>query len=74
MQTLKLITIGNSTGVILPTEVMAKLRVEEGDYIFLTETSDGYRLIPYSSEFEAQMGAARKIMRKRRSALRELAK
>jgi putative addiction module antidote len=74
MQVLKLTAIGNSTGVVLPKEVTAKLKVEKGDSVFLTETPDGYRLTPYSPEFEAQMNAARKIMKKRRNVLRELAK
>lgn len=74
MQVLKLTAIGNSMGVVLPKEVTAKLNLEKGDAVFLTETPDGYRLTPYSPEFEAQMTAARKIMKKRRNALRELAK
>ncbi len=74
MPALKLMTIGNSTGVILPKEITAKLKIEKGDFIFLTETSDGYVLTPYSPEFESQMTAARKIMKKRRNVLRELAK
>ena len=74
MISLKLTAIGNSTGVVLPKEVTARLKLEKGDTIFLTETPDGYRLSPYSAEFEAQMTAARKIMKKRRNALRELAK
>lgn len=74
MQVLKLTAIGNSMGVVLPKEVTARLKVEKGDSVFLTETPDGYRLTPYSPEFETQMNAARKIMKKRRNALRELAK
>ncbi len=74
MQSLKLTAIGNSTGLVLPKEVTAKLKLKKGDTVFLTETPDGYRLTPYSPEFELQMTAARKIMKKRRNALRELAK
>ncbi len=74
MQILKLTAIGNSIGVVLPKEVTAKLKVAKGDSVFLTETPDGYRLTPYSPEFETQMTAARNIMKKRRNALRELAK
>ena len=44
------------------------------DAVYLTESPDGYRLTPYNPEFESQMDAARKIMKKRRAALRELAK
>ena len=74
MQILKLTAIGNSIGVVLPKEVTAKLKVAKGDSVFLTETPDGYRLTPYSPEFDTQMTAARNIMKTRRNALRELAK
>ena len=66
--------IGNSTGVILPKEVAARLKVKKGDSVFLTETSDGYSLSPYDPEFENQMAAAREGMAKYRNALHELAK
>jgi putative addiction module antidote len=71
---LKLTTIGNSVGAVLPKEALAKLNVGKGDTLFLTESPDGYRLTPYNPDFEAQMNAARAIMKKRRNALRELAK
>lgn len=66
--------IGNSTGLILPKEVAARLRVKKGDSVFLTETPDGYTVTPYDPEFEAQMEAALRGMSKYRNALRELAK
>ena len=71
---LKLTAVGNSAGVVLPKDVLTRLKVEKGDVLYLTESSDGYRLTPYDPAFERQMDAARKIMKKRRSALRELAK
>jgi len=71
---LKLTTVGNSAGVVLPKEALARMNVDKGDTVYLTESPDGYRLTPYNPEFEAQMTAARKIMKKRRAALRELAK
>lgn len=74
MVPLKLTTIGNSVGFVLPKDVQTKMKVGKGDTVFLTETSDGFRLTPYSPEFETQMTAARAIMKKRRNALRELAK
>ena len=66
--------IGNSTGVILPKEVAARLKVKKGDSVFLTETPDGYTVTPYDPEFEAQMQASRRGMAKYRNALHELAK
>jgi putative addiction module antidote len=71
---LKLTAIGNSLGVILPKETLARLKVAKGETLYLTESPDGYRLTPYNPSFEAQMTEARKIMKKRRAALRELAK
>lgn len=72
--TLKLTAMGNSVGAVFSKEVLAKLKVGKGDTLFLTESADGFRLTPYNPDFEAQMNAARAIMKKRRNALRELAK
>ena len=74
MAALKLMQIGNSIGVILPKEMLARLRLEKGDLLHVTDTPDGLALSPYDPGFEQQMTAARAIMRKRRSVLRELAK
>ncbi len=74
MHTLKLTTIGNSLGVVLPKEALARLRLEKGDTLFLTEAPDGFRLTPYNPTFEKQMQTARQIMKRRRAVLRELAK
>ncbi len=71
---LKITPIGNSLGVILPKEALAKLNVTSGDSVFITETPGGFRITPYDPEFEAQMKAAKAVMKKRRNALRELAK
>jgi putative addiction module antidote len=71
---LKLTAVGNSLGVVLPKEALARLKLAKGDTVYLTDSPDGYRLTPYNPEFEMQMDAARKIMKKRRAALRELAK
>ncbi len=74
MTTLKLKPVGNSTGIILPKEILTKLRVESGDSLFMVETPNGIELTPYDPEFERQMKTARKIMKQRRAVLRELAK
>lgn len=74
MTVLKLTQIGNSVGLILPKEVLAKLRLEKGDSVFMTETESGVALSPYDPNFAAQMTTARSIMKTRRNVLRELAK
>lgn len=74
MTALKITQIGNSLGLILPKEILARLKLEKGDAVFVTDTPDGVAITPYSEEFETQMDAARVIMKKRRNVLRELAK
>jgi putative addiction module antidote len=72
--TLKLTQIGNSIGFVLPKEAASRLKLEKGDTVYLTESPDGYRISPYDPAFEKQMHAAERIMKKRRNALRSLAK
>jgi len=74
MHALKLTQIGNSVGVILPKEVLARLKVEKGDTLYVTDSPDGVRLTPHDPAFAAQMDAARDVMKRRRNVLRELAK
>ncbi len=71
--TLKLTTVGNSTGVILPKEILEKLRASKGDIVFVTETKDGIELTPYDPVVEHQLEIAERVMRKHRSVLRKLA-
>jgi putative addiction module antidote len=72
--TLKIIQIGNSLGVTLPKEMLAVLKAEKGDVLTLTPAPDGFRLSTYDSEKTRQLEAARKVMKRRRHALRELAR
>ena len=74
MISLKLTQIGNSLGFVLPKEAVARLKVEKGDVVYLTESPEGYRISPYDPEFEKQMQSAERIMKKRRNVLRALAK
>ena len=69
----KLIAIGNSTGAILPKDVLARLRVEKGDELFVVETPNGIELRPLNPDFEEKMKLARDIMREDRELLHALA-
>lgn len=73
-RTLKVRKIGNSLGVVLPKDVLAKLRAGEGDELSVVETPDGVALKREDAEFQEQVEAARRAMRRYRNALRELAK
>lgn len=70
---LKVTTIGNSAGVILPRELLAKLRVEKGDELYALETPDGIKLTTYDPVLAQQMEVAEQVMRKDRHVLRKLA-
>ena len=71
---LKVIKIGNSLGVILPKDVLADLQGKEGNMLSLAGTAGGITLQSANPELEAQTGIVREVMRRRRNALRELAK
>jgi putative addiction module antidote len=69
----KVTTVGNSTGIVLPKELLTKLNIEKGDTLYVTETPDGVQLTPYEEEFARTMDVAESIMRRYRDALRQLA-
>ena len=70
----KLTTVGNSTGVVLPKEILSGMKVRKGDTLYLTETPDGYLITPYDERFARQVEEAQDFMRNYRDVLRELAK
>jgi len=70
---LKITSIGNSAGIILPRELLARLRLEKGDELFALETPDGVRLTTYDPTLAKQMEVAEEVMRKDRNVLRKLA-
>lgn len=74
MFSLKLTQIGNSVGVVLPKELLARLHLDKGDTLYATESPEGVRLTPFNPEFAEQMELARQIMKSRRDVLHELAK
>ena len=70
---LKITAIGNSAGVILPKELLARLRVDKGDELHALETPDSIRLTTYDPVLAAQMEVAEQVMREDRQLLRKLA-
>ena len=70
---LKITSIGNSAGVILPKELLARLRLEKGDELYAIETPDGVRLTAFDPTLAQQMEVAEKIMREDRLVLHKLA-
>ena len=75
MLELKVRKIGNSLGVVLPKEAVGRLKVVEGDLLFLVEGPEGtYQLTAHDPFFEKKMKKAESIIRRYRKALHVLAK
>ena len=71
---LKITKIGNSAGVVLPKEILAKLRAGLGDTLYVSESPEGIRIIAANPDFAEKMALAEQIMREDRDILRVLAK
>ena len=72
-RSLRLTRIGNSVGVIMPKEVLARLRLEKGDMVFVTEAANGVTLTPYDPALDEQIKAGREFMREFRDTFHQLA-
>jgi putative addiction module antidote len=70
---LKITTIGNSAGVILPKDLLARLRLGKGDELYALETPDGLKLTVFDPELARQMEVAEQVMREDRHVLHKLA-
>jgi putative addiction module antidote len=66
--------LGNSTGIILPKELLTRLGLAVGDELVITETTDGFKVTRRSETFEKGMEIARKAMKTYHHTLKELAK
>jgi putative addiction module antidote len=70
---LKITTVGNSVGIVLPKEFLSHMNVQKGDSLYVTKTPDGIQLGAYDAEFVAKMEVAERVIGKYRDALRRLA-
>ena len=74
MTTLKVTTVGNSTGIVLPRDVLQRLHVDKGDFLYVVDTPNGVELTPYNPEVAQQLDVAEQIMREDRDVLKRLSK
>lgn len=74
MSAIKLTQIGNSVGVILPKETLARLKLVKGDTVFLTDAVNGVTLTPYDPALEEQLKLGREFMHDYRDTFHQLAK
>ncbi len=74
MPALKLTSVGTSTGLVIPKEMLTRMNLEKGDMLHVVETRDGYLLTPYDEEVERQLELGRRVMKENRELFRALAK
>jgi putative addiction module antidote len=74
MSSLKIRKIGNSLGVVLPQDILARHQLGVGDVLHVENTRDGIALSKIEPDFDEKLKIARHVMKKRFAALRELAK
>ena len=73
MYKLKLTTVGSSTGVVIPKEMLKNLKVDKGESLYAVETPNGYVLTPYDPEIEEQIQKGRQFMKQYRETFKALA-
>jgi putative addiction module antidote len=73
MATLKLTAVGTSTGVVIPKEMLNRMKVTRGDALHAVETPDGYLITPYDPAIAAQLKAGREFMKEYRDTFKALA-
>jgi putative addiction module antidote len=69
----KITTVGNSVGIVLPKEILNRLHVEKGDMLYLIESPDGIRIAAYDPNLAKKLDAMEQVMRENRDVLRKLA-
>ena len=74
MSKLKLTAVGTSTGVVIPKEMLQRMKVARGDFLHVSETAEGYLVTPYDSAVAEQVEAGREFMREFRDTFKALAK
>jgi putative addiction module antidote len=73
MLALKLTSVGDSIGIVLPKEILKRLRVDKGNTLYVLETPNGIEFTPCNPESAAQIEAAERVMREDRDVLKKLA-
>lgn len=73
VSSLKLTTIGTSTGAVIPKEMLSHMKVEKGDSLYAIETAEGYLITPYDPSIEDQLEAGRQFMKDYRDTFKVLA-
>ena len=74
MLKVKITSVGNSMGILLPKEALNKMKADKGDTLYLVEGPEGYTLTPYQEDFEEQIEAAESVLKRYKNTLKALAK
>jgi hypothetical protein len=72
MHALKLVSIGDAVGVVLPPEVLDRLGRGKGDSVFLCDSAWGFLLSPHEPELQVQLAAGQEFINDFRESLQAL--
>lgn len=70
----KLVPVGNSTGLVIPRDVLTASGLVQGEEVVITASAGRIEVEAKTDDFDRQMEIARDVMKRRFRALRELAK
>ncbi len=73
MENVKIRSIGNSAGIVLSKEILARLGCVKGDKLYIIPTKNGVELTAYDPAFEEKMKRAEKLMDKNKNLYKRLA-
>lgn len=74
MTALKVTAIGTSIEVVIPEEMLARLKVGKGDDLYAVETAEGYHLTPYDPAIAEEVKLGERFMKQYRDTFKALAK
>ena len=72
-QTLKITTIGNSAGLVLPKELLAHFHAVKGDTLYATPCKEGVMLSAYDPQVEEEIALGQAFMNEYRETFKVLA-
>ena len=64
--------IGNSTGLVIPADMLKASGLSVGDEVVIAQRDSGFEIIPINSEFDAMCAAADRFIARHPNALKKL--
>ena len=69
----KIASVGTSSGLIIPKDMMTRYKLERGDQVYMIETPLGILISPFNPDVAEQIEAGKAFMRSYRDTFKALA-